>query len=119
MKKGQQAQVPKKRLQKVSEDRKDESEEGEWDNLSDEDEISTSGILYKVLNVKPEATTQEIRESYKLLARTLHPDKNQGTEEAHKQFQQLNEAYKILSDDTKRRIYDRTGELGDQGVTDI
>lgn len=71
--------MPNKKLKKVSEDREDGSDEGEWDNLSDENEISSSGILYKVLNVKPEASAQEIRESYKLLARALHPDKNQGT----------------------------------------
>ena len=88
MKKGQQPQIPKKKLQKVSQKQNSHSEkgEGEWDDLSEDEEVKSSGILYKVLNVKPEATLSEIRESYKVLARTLHPDKNSGAEEAHKQF---------------------------------
>lgn len=81
--------------------------------------IDHTGILYKVLNVKPDATTQQIRKSYKVLARKLHPDKNQEDPEAKEKFQKLSEAYKILSDENKRRVYDRTGELDEDSVTDI
>ena len=54
-----------------------------------------------------------------MLARKLHPDRNQDDPEAKDKFQKLSEAYKILIDENKRRVYDRTGELGDEGVTDI
>ena len=76
MEKGQSKKDQKKKLNKISESKADQSDEGEWDDLSDDQQPESQGILYKVLNVKPEATMQEIRESYKLLARTLHPDKN-------------------------------------------
>jgi DnaJ family protein C protein 9 len=97
----------------VSHNANNAEDEAEWDDLSEDNLSESKGILYRILNVAQKATTQEIRESYKLLARTLHPDKNPDSKEAHKQFQMLNEAYKILSDETKRRIYDRTGEIGD------
>ena len=81
--------------------------------------VNQDGILYKVLNVKSDATSQEIRNSYKVLARKLHPDKNQDDPEAKDKFQKLSEAYKILKDENKRRVYDRTGEIGEDSVTDI
>ena len=91
------------------------SEEEDTEDIT----VNHQGILYKVLNVQPDCSSHDIRQSYKILARTLHPDKNQNDKEAHEKFQQLSEAYKILIDENKRRIYDRTGETGGDGVTDI
>lgn len=70
--------------------------------------------LYDLLDVLPNASPQEIKKAYRLLAIKLHPDKNPtDTENAQKNFQKLQEAYEILKDENKRAIYDRTGETGE------
>jgi hypothetical protein len=60
---------------------------------------------YKILNVPFSATPQEIKTAYKKKALYLHPDKNKHPD-ATRQFQELGEAYDILSDSEKRRSYD-------------
>lgn len=68
---------------------------------------------YSILKVNKAATKDEIKKAYKELARKWHPDKNpDNQEEATKKFKQVSEAYQILSDDSKRRIYDRDGKEG-------
>mmetsp|Transcript_42377 Transcript_42377/g.49527 ORF Transcript_42377/g.49527 Transcript_42377/m.49527 type:complete len:370 (-) Transcript_42377:423-1532(-) len=62
--------------------------------------------LYDILGVSSDATTEEVRSSYKALAKSLHPDKNKfGTE----LFKQINEAQEVLSDTKARKNYDRSG----------
>lgn len=61
---------------------------------------------YNILNVNKHATMQEIKESYRKLAKIYHPDKNEKKEEAEKKFKKLSEAYEILGDQKKRQIYD-------------
>ncbi|XP_063925294.1 dnaJ homolog subfamily B member 6 isoform X1 [Zophobas morio] len=62
---------------------------------------------YKVLEVSKNATTAEIKKAYRKLALKWHPDKNQDNiEEATKKFKEISEAYEVLSDDSKRKIYD-------------
>ena len=63
---------------------------------------------YEILGVKREATTAEIKSAYRKLARKLHPDVNK-TKEAEAKFKDLNEAYEVLSDKTKRQRYDSLG----------
>ena len=63
---------------------------------------------YKVLDVPKTATYDEIRKAYRKKAIKLHPDKG-GSEEA---FQELQQAYEVLSDEDKRKIYDKYGEEG-------
>ncbi|CEI90399.1 hypothetical protein RMCBS344292_04725 [Rhizopus microsporus] len=65
--------------------------------------------VYAVLNVGKDATLEEIKKSYRRLALRYHPDKNPQCEE---QFRNVNQAYNILSDPKKRRIYDRYGMAG-------
>ena len=62
--------------------------------------------LYKVLEVTENATYEEIRKSYRKLARKYHPDSNPGNKEAEEKFKQISEAYEVLSDETKRQKYD-------------
>jgi len=63
---------------------------------------------YEILGVKREATEAEIKAAYRKLARKLHPDVNK-TKEAEQKFKDLNEAYEVLSDKTKRQRYDSLG----------
>ncbi|MDA2933876.1 molecular chaperone DnaJ [Acidobacteria bacterium AH-259-D05] len=64
---------------------------------------------YELLNVNRSASQSEIRKSYRRLARKYHPDVNPGDESAEERFKQIQEAYKVLSDPDKRKIYNRHG----------
>ncbi|PQQ15460.1 chaperone protein DnaJ [Prunus yedoensis var. nudiflora] len=72
---------------------------------------------YKTLNVPRSATLQEIKSSYRKLARKYHPDLNKGAG-AEDKFKEISSAYEVLSDDEKRSLYDRFGEAGLQGEYD-
>jgi len=63
--------------------------------------------LYGLLEVSPEASTQEIKTAYRRKARKVHPDKNPDDPEASKLFHQLSEALKVLLDETAKAAYDR------------
>src|SRR5688572_11169500 len=65
---------------------------------------------YKILGVDKKASEEEIKKAYRKLARKLHPDLNPNDKEAHKKFQQINEAHEVLSDPEKRKKYDQYGE---------
>lgn len=65
---------------------------------------------YKVLGVDKGATQDDIRKAYRKLARKHHPDLNPNDKEAHKRFQQINEANEVLSDPEKRKKYDQYGK---------
>src|SRR5919107_1294233 len=62
--------------------------------------------LYKVLEVSKEASQDEIRRSYRRLARKYHPDANPGDKKAEDRFKEIQHAYEILSKPEKRREYD-------------
>ena len=65
---------------------------------------------YEILGIKKTATEEEIKNTYRKLARKLHPDLNPTDKDANKKFQQLNEANEVLSDPTKRKKYDQYGK---------
>src|SRR5215510_47673 len=65
---------------------------------------------YKVLGLDKNATQEEIKKAYRKLARQYHPDLNPNDKEAHKKFQQINEANEVLSDPEKRKKYDQYGK---------
>ncbi|MCQ2820794.1 MAG: J domain-containing protein [archaeon] len=71
-------------------------------------EISAEEDLYKILGVKRDASSNEIKRKYRQLSRKYHPDKNK-SKEASEKYVKINEAYSILSDNKKRRLYDRGG----------
>ena len=63
--------------------------------------------LYDLLGVRDDASDEEIKRGYRRAAMKVHPDRNVGREaSAHAQFQEIKEAYAILSDPVQRRIYD-------------
>jgi len=62
---------------------------------------------YKLLGLSKNATAAEIKKSYRALAKKYHPDKTQEDESDSKKFKEINEAYQILSDTSKRKKYDR------------
>ncbi|HVH47233.1 MAG TPA: DnaJ domain-containing protein, partial [Labilithrix sp.] len=70
---------------------------------------------YEVLGVERTASTDEVRKAYKREALKHHPDRNPGDASAETKFKAVNEAYQVLSDDDKRRIYDQFGHAGLEG----
>ncbi len=65
---------------------------------------------YDILGVSKNASADDIKKAYRRKARKLHPDLNPKDKEAHRKFQQLNEANEVLSDPEKRAKYDKYGE---------
>lgn len=66
---------------------------------------------YKVLGVSKDAKPEEIKKSYRKLARTLHPDANPGNTDAERRFKEVSEAHDVLSDPKKRKQYDEERSL--------
>ncbi len=65
---------------------------------------------YEVLGVDRKASEQEIKKAYRKLAKKYHPDTNQGNAQAEQKFREVGEAYEILRDPEKRKLYDQYGE---------
>jgi DnaJ-class molecular chaperone len=70
---------------------------------------------YEVLGVKRDASEDEIKKAYRKLARQYHPDRNPGDKQAEAHFKEVQAAYEILSDKTKRQQYDQFGFAGPGG----
>jgi len=84
--------------------------------------MSAKRDYYDVLGVNRQATPEEIKKSFRRLAREFHPDVNKNND-AEARFKEVNEAYEVLSDPEKRAAYDRYGHAGSQpgfgGYTDF
>src|SRR2546425_213419 len=68
-----------------------------------------SSSLYETLGVKKGASQDEIKKAYRKLARQHHPDANPGDNAAEERFKEVQTAYDVLSDEKKRKDYDRYG----------
>ena len=67
---------------------------------------------YEVLNVPRDASEADVKKSFRRLARELHPDVNAHDPEAEEKFKEAAEAYEVLSDAERRRMYDSYGHEG-------
>jgi molecular chaperone DnaJ len=70
---------------------------------------------YDVLGLQKGSSQAEIKSAYRKLALKYHPDRNQGDKEAEEKFKESSEAYEVLSDEGKKRIYDQYGHQGLSG----
>ncbi len=68
--------------------------------------------FYRILDVAENATPDEIKKSYRKLAKQYHPDANASDAAAAERFKEISEAYSVLSDDEKRKQYDQMRKLG-------
>ncbi|MBK9162900.1 MAG: molecular chaperone DnaJ [Acidobacteria bacterium] len=71
--------------------------------------MATKKDYYKTLGVKKDAKADEIKKSYRRLARKFHPDVNPNDKVAEEKFKEVQEAYDVLSDEKKRKVFDRFG----------
>lgn len=72
----------------------------------------TNNDYYDILGIQKNASEEDIKKNYKLMAKQWHPDMHGGNDEAKQKFQKISEAYEVLSDPEKKKIYDQYGEDG-------
>lgn len=65
--------------------------------------------FYKTLGVARDASADDIKKAFRKLARQYHPDTNPGDKKSEEKFKEINEAYEVLSDPDKRKLYDNAG----------
>ena len=78
-------------------------------------DIDKNKDYYKILSVDEKANEDEIKKAYRRMSMLHHPDKNGNTDESKQKFQELNNAYEILSEPNKRRTYDNMRRGGGGG----
>lgn len=76
--------------------------------------MSAKRDYYEVLGISKSATPEEIKSQYRKLALKFHPDRNK-SKEAAEHFKEISEAYAVLSDQNKRKVYDQYGHAGVDG----
>jgi molecular chaperone DnaJ len=77
--------------------------------------MPTTRDYYEILSIEKTADGEEIKRSYRRLAMKYHPDRNPGDAEAEVKFKEAAEAYEVLSDGEKRKLYDQFGHEGLRG----
>lgn len=61
---------------------------------------------YKIIGLTQEASPEEIKKAYRALAMRYHPDRNRNDPECEERLKEINEAYQVLGNEGKRRLYD-------------
>ena len=77
--------------------------------------MPTTRDYYEILSIEKTADGEEIKRAYRRLAMKYHPDRNPGDAEAEQKFKECAEAYEVLSDAEKRKLYDQYGHEGLRG----
>ena len=75
--------------------------------------MATKKNYYEILGIKKDAKADEIKKAYRKLARKYHPDVNPNDKSAEEKFKEVQEAYDVLSNDKKRKVFDRFGYYHD------
>ena len=71
--------------------------------------MGTKRDYYEILGIDQSADSDTIKKAYRKLVKKYHPDSNAGDAKAEERFKEVTEAYNILSDPEKRKLYDRFG----------
>ena len=74
--------------------------------------MATKRDYYEVLGVSKNATDSEIKSAFRKKAKEFHPDLNKDNPDAEEKFKEAQEAYSVLSDENKKRMYDQYGHAG-------
>lgn len=74
--------------------------------------MATKRDFYEILGISKNSTEADIKKAYRKLAKQYHPDLNPGDKSAEQKFKEANEAYEVLSDQSKRARYDQFGHAG-------
>ncbi len=77
--------------------------------------MTTTRDYYEILSLEKSASDDDIKRAYRRLAMKYHPDRNPGDTEAETRFKEAAEAYEVLSDAQKRKVYDQYGHAGLKG----
>jgi molecular chaperone DnaJ len=77
--------------------------------------LSEEFDYYEILEISRSSSKGEIKKAYRKMAMKYHPDKNPDDKNAEENFKRVNEAYQVLSDDSKKSIYDQYGKAGLEG----
>ena len=77
--------------------------------------MSVKRDYYEVLGLSKGADAGSIKKAYRKLAKKYHPDTNQGDKQAEKKFKEVTEAYTVLSDPEKKKMYDQFGHAAFEG----
>ena len=118
LKKSKSKDKDKTQNEKDIKDNKNE-EEDEKEDITIETTLSGNNNLYSLLGLQKTATNLEIRKAYKYLVLLCHPDKNKTDPETSSKFINITRAYKILSNENSRKIYDETGEYDEENEGEI
>lgn len=71
--------------------------------------------LYAVLGLSKNASVADVKAAYRKLSKEWHPDKHKGDKKAEERFKEINQAYEVLGDETKKKQYDQFGTTGGPG----
>ena len=74
--------------------------------------MATKRDYYEILGASRNANQEELKKAYRKLALQHHPDRNPGNKSAEEKFKEATEAYEVLSDPEKRKVYDQFGHAG-------
>ena len=77
--------------------------------------MGTKRDYYEILGIEKNADAGKIKSAYRKLAKKYHPDTNSGDAVAEQKFKEVTEAYNILSDPEKKKLYDQFGHAGPDG----